>query len=188
MIKKMIFLGAILCSILIMPIANAQQFEKMSFQESVTIIYDQKLSNSIIVSIGLETTDNKEIRFFVIIAEMKEENMATNKNSSNNEEENPETFQALGLSISNLTNDLKNQQNIPEKLKGLFVLDVEQNSDSERKGIRPGDIIVEAEQQVLNSLLDFKNILKKLRDLHRKSVLLLFNRGGNLTFIAVKLD
>jgi len=63
MIKKMIFLGAILCSILIMPIANAQQFEKMSFQESVTIIYDQKLSNSIIVSIGLETTDNKEIRF-----------------------------------------------------------------------------------------------------------------------------
>ena len=132
--------------------------------------------------------DNKEIRFFVIIAEMKEENMATNKNSSNNEEENPETFQALGLSISNLTNDLKNQQNIPEKLKGLFVLDVEQNSDSERKGIRPGDIIVEAEQQVLNSLLDFKNILKKLRDLHRKSVLLLINRGGNLTFIAVILD
>ena len=63
MVKKMIFLGVILCSILIMPIANAQQFEKMSFQESVTIIYDQKLSNSIIVSIGLETTDNKEIRF-----------------------------------------------------------------------------------------------------------------------------
>ena len=63
MIKKMIFLGAILCSILIMPIANAQQFEKMSFQESATIIYDQKLSNSIIVSIGLETIDNKEIKF-----------------------------------------------------------------------------------------------------------------------------
>jgi len=63
MIKKIIFLGAILCSILIMPIANAQQFEKMSFQESATIIYDQKLSNSIIVSIGLETIDNKEIKF-----------------------------------------------------------------------------------------------------------------------------
>jgi len=63
MVKKMIFLGTILCSILIMPIANAQQFEKMSFQESATIIYDQKLSNSIIVSIGLETIDNKEIKF-----------------------------------------------------------------------------------------------------------------------------
>ena len=63
MVKKMIFLGVILCSILIMPIANAQQFEKMAFQESATIIYDQKLSNSIIVSIGLETIDNKEIKF-----------------------------------------------------------------------------------------------------------------------------
>jgi len=61
--KTIFLLGVLLCSILLIPIADAQKFEKVSFQESATVIYDQKISDSIIVSIGLETTDNKEIRF-----------------------------------------------------------------------------------------------------------------------------
>jgi len=46
-----------------MPSVNAQEFEKVTFQENATVIYDQKLSESVIVSIGFETTDNNEIRF-----------------------------------------------------------------------------------------------------------------------------
>ena len=46
-----------------MPFASAQQFEKATFQESASIIYDQKLSGSVIASIGFETTSNDEIRF-----------------------------------------------------------------------------------------------------------------------------
>jgi hypothetical protein len=63
MIKSIILLGAILCSILIIPIADAQQFEKAQFQESATVIYDQRLSNSVLASIGFETTNNNEIKF-----------------------------------------------------------------------------------------------------------------------------
>ena len=47
----------------VIPFVNAQEFEKATFQETFTVIYDQRLSNSIITSIGFETTDNKEIRF-----------------------------------------------------------------------------------------------------------------------------
>ena len=50
-------------SLLIVPFAYAQQFEKATFQESATVIYDQKFSESVITSIGFETTDNNEIRF-----------------------------------------------------------------------------------------------------------------------------
>ena len=63
MIKSVVLLGMIFSSILIIPIADAQKFEKATFQESATVVYDQKMSKSIIVSIGLETTSNKEIRF-----------------------------------------------------------------------------------------------------------------------------
>jgi len=45
------------------PIADAQQFEKATLQETATVIFDQKLSKSVIISIGLETTSNDEIRF-----------------------------------------------------------------------------------------------------------------------------
>ena len=54
--------GIIIVTILIMPFANAQQFERIPFQESATIIYDQKLSETIITSIGFETTSNEDIK------------------------------------------------------------------------------------------------------------------------------
>ena len=63
MIKSVLLLGILFSSILIMPFASAQQFEKATFQESASIIYDQKLSGSVIISIGFETTSNDEIRF-----------------------------------------------------------------------------------------------------------------------------
>ena len=61
--KQTLLFGIMFFSLLIMPFANAQQFEKATFQESATIIYDQKFSESIITSIGFETTNNDEIRF-----------------------------------------------------------------------------------------------------------------------------
>ena len=63
MIKSVLLFGTLFSLILIMPFASAQQFEKATFQESATIIYDQKLSGSVITSIGFETTSNDEIRF-----------------------------------------------------------------------------------------------------------------------------
>ena len=63
MIKSVLLLGILFSSILIMPFASAQQFEKATFQESASIIYDQKLSGSVITSIGFETTSNDEIKF-----------------------------------------------------------------------------------------------------------------------------
>ena len=48
--------------LVITPIASAQLFEKATFQETTTIIYDAKLSNSIITSVGFETINNEEIR------------------------------------------------------------------------------------------------------------------------------
>ena len=63
MVKSTVLLGIIFAGILIMPIANAQQFERATFQETATIIYDQKFSESVIISIGFESTDNNEIRF-----------------------------------------------------------------------------------------------------------------------------
>jgi hypothetical protein len=61
--KQLLLLGIVFSVFLIIPSANAQIFEKATFQETATIIYDQKFSGSIITSIGFETTDNKEIRF-----------------------------------------------------------------------------------------------------------------------------
>ena len=62
MIKTTLLCGIMCFSLLIMPFADAQQFEKATFQETITMIYDQKFSESVILSIGFETTSNDEIR------------------------------------------------------------------------------------------------------------------------------
>ncbi len=61
--EKMILFGIIFGLVLLIPYADAQTFEKATFQEIATILYDQKFSDSVIVSVGLETTDNSELRF-----------------------------------------------------------------------------------------------------------------------------
>ena len=61
--KSILTLGVFISTLFIIPFVSAQEFEKATFQETASIIYDQKLSNSIIASIGFETTDNEEIRF-----------------------------------------------------------------------------------------------------------------------------
>ena len=62
MTKSFFVCGLIFGILIITPIASAQLFEKATFQETATVIYDEKLSNSIITSIGFETTNNEEIR------------------------------------------------------------------------------------------------------------------------------
>ena len=62
--EKSIFLLVMIFGMLVtMPFVNGQTFEKATFQETATILYDQKFSNSVISSVGFETTTNEEIRF-----------------------------------------------------------------------------------------------------------------------------
>ena len=61
--KSILTLGVFIITLFIIPFVSAQEFEKATFQETASIIYDQKLSNSVIASIGFETTNNEEIRF-----------------------------------------------------------------------------------------------------------------------------
>ena len=63
LMKSWIIVAIFFMMIFIMPTTNAQEFEKATFQESATVIYDQKLSESVLVSVGFETISNNEIRF-----------------------------------------------------------------------------------------------------------------------------
>ena len=62
--RKLLLIFSVIFSILLtVPLVDAQSFEKATFQETATILYDQKFANSIIASIGFETTNNEEIKF-----------------------------------------------------------------------------------------------------------------------------
>ena len=126
----------------------------------------------------------------VVIAEMKEEDkeVEESKDSTND----PNTlqsfyFEQLGITLSSITRDIRMRQNIPENVSGLIVNKVEQNTDAEIKGIRPGDIIQEINQISVNDIKAFRKIMNSLKG-SKKGVLLLVNRQGNINFVALKLN
>ncbi len=132
--------------------------------------------------------DKKAVKLKVTIAEMNEDKMADTKVIKEKAEKSKASVKELGLELSTLTDDFKRERNIPTDINGLFVINVAQNSDSERKGIRPGDIIVEVEQVAVNTIEDIRGALKTIKKLKRNNVLLLLNRSGSLSFVAVKLE
>ena len=79
------------------------------------------------------------------------------------------------------------RQNIPENVSGLLVTKVEQNTDAEIKGIRPGDIIQEINQITVNDINAFRKIMNSIKG-SKKGVLLLINRQGNINFVALKIN
>ena len=129
--------------------------------------------------------NEKKITKKVLIAELKEEKIADNKESDKKKVVQEGEIKELGVKILALTEEIRIRQNIPEDIYGLLVVNVEQNSEAERKGIRPGDIIQEINQTPVNKIDDLKKVIKNASS--KKGVLLLINRQGNIIFTALKI-
>ncbi len=97
-------------------------------------------------------------------------------------------FDELGFSLSKLTPALRSRYEIDSSLKGVIVTDIAPTSPLYAKGIIAGDVIIEANQQTVSDPKDVKDIFDKVRKSDRKSVLLLVNSGGSVSFAAIRLD
>ena len=130
-------------------------------------------------------------RLKVVVGEM-EETAEQNLTLENDQDKlnnfgEPIKIAELGLTLSNLTNDLRNKFNIPENLKGVLIVDVENSSDADFKGILPGDIIMEVAQNKVYSVYDVKMRILAEINASRDFTLLLLNRKGELSFIALNI-
>jgi serine protease Do len=132
--------------------------------------------------------NEKKKKLKVSIAEMKEDKkLAVKKEEDKKAIIKEDGIDDLNIRVSQITKDIRLRQNIPDNITGLLITKVEQNSDAERKGIRPGDIIQEVNQTSINTIEKFKSIIKILKG-KKKGVLLLVNRQGNINFVALKLN
>ena len=128
--------------------------------------------------------NEKKVSLNVLIDELKEDQIANKKTENKKKIVEEGEVKELGIKLVNLSDEIRIRQNIPDDIYGLLVLNVEQNSEAERKGIRPGDIIQEINQVPVNKISELKAVVKKSSD--KKGILLLVNRQGNIIFIALK--
>jgi serine protease Do len=84
----------------------------------------------------------------------------------------------IGMSLRALTPETRKTYGIESDVTGVVVTDLDANSDAAQKGLKPGDVIVRADNQPVASQAEFARIVADLQKAGRPSVLLLVNRDG----------
>jgi serine protease Do len=102
-------------------------------------------------------------------------------------EEEPQSMDLMGLTLSPLTSEIREQLELPESAKGLAVLDVDEASEAFEKGLRAGDVITEAGQAQVIALTDLEERIAEAQEAGRKSILLLVRRAGDPRFVALSI-
>jgi serine protease Do len=102
--------------------------------------------------------------------------------------EEPEEVETLGMVLSALTDEIRSELDLPESTTGLVVMAVDDTSEAFEKGLRAGDVITEAGQNAVSSIVDLEDRITEARDEGRKSILLLVRRGGDPRFVALSLS
>ena len=125
----------------------------------------------------------------VVVGELKEEKSARTKKALPEKTTDPKEtkIESLGLALKQISRSMRQKYKIPNNIRGVLVTGVTEGSGASKKGITPGDVIVEVNQEEVNRPGKIAAIVSKAVRKGRQSVLLLINRGGNVRFIAVRL-
>jgi serine protease Do len=95
----------------------------------------------------------------------------------------------MGLKLSVMTDDLRRKYGFDDKVKGVVVEAVDADSPAGKKGIKAGDVIVEAGQEAVSQPGDVAAGIEKVKKSGRKAVLLRVEDGkGDLRFVAVPIS
>jgi len=97
-------------------------------------------------------------------------------------------IKTLGLTLSSITPELKEKYSLADDSKGVVVVEVAKDSPAAAKGVRPGDMIMEAAQEEVKSPGEISSRIDEAKKSGRKSILLLVERQGDLRFVALRLD
>ncbi|MFA7434031.1 MAG: DegQ family serine endoprotease [Gemmobacter sp.] len=100
----------------------------------------------------------------------------------------PATRELLGMTITTLSPDQRDQMGLPSGTEGLLVTEVDEVSEAWSKGMRAGDVITEAGQQKVTQPSDLSDRIEEARDAGRRSILLLIRRGGDPLFVALSVE
>ncbi|MGI9493265.1 MAG: Do family serine endopeptidase [Geminicoccaceae bacterium] len=104
------------------------------------------------------------------------------------DEAEEDTTPKLGLALAMLDDQARQAMDLPDGLDGAMVTRVLPGSPAAEKGVREGDVIVEADHQAVTDPETVVNAVRAVAERGDEAILLLIKRGDQDRFIAVRLD
>ncbi|WGH80330.1 DegQ family serine endoprotease [Jannaschia ovalis] len=108
--------------------------------------------------------------------------------SMDGEGDEPSEQELLGMTVSTLTDELREQLGLDADASGLVVSDIDPDSSAYEKGLRAGDLIEEAGQVRVSTITELTERVEEAREAGQKSFLLLIRRAGDARFVALSLE
>ncbi|WP_029353102.1 Do family serine endopeptidase [Bosea sp. 117] len=99
------------------------------------------------------------------------------------------TSKLLGLELSELSADLRGKFKIKDEVKGVVVTGVDKGSAAADKGLKPGFVVLEVNQEAVATPADIQKRIDTLKQEGRRSVLLMVSdTDGQVQFTAVPIE
>ncbi|MES2255753.1 MAG: DegQ family serine endoprotease [Pseudomonadota bacterium] len=94
----------------------------------------------------------------------------------------------LGLTVTALDENARAKYKLTGEVQGVVVSAVDPASPAADKNIRPGDVIVEAQNQPVKTPADLEARVDADAKAGKKAELMLVNRNGDSTYVGLRLD
>mgnify|MGYP001156785442 FL=1 len=132
--------------------------------------------------------DGERVMLDVVVGRLDEGQPQVTAAPKNSGDPVIEELSRLGLTISSLTAEVRNQFNLDQDIQGVMVVRVDGSGPAAEKGIRPGDLIIEIAQRKVTSPGELLSAIESERAQGKGTVLLLVDRQGDLQFVAVRIS
>ena len=134
--------------------------------------------------------NGKEVTLSVTLGLRDDEKLASSEDVPKTETvpEPQKTFKDLGITLSNLTDEIRSGLGLKDELEGVVVMDVIETSEAYEKGLRSGDLIVEAGQNKITAISEFEEQVTATIEGGRKTMLLLVRRNSDPRFLALTIQ
>lgn len=96
-----------------------------------------------------------------------------------------EPFEVAGMTLQDLSPDLRAERGLPEDVSGVLVADVKPDSPAAERGFAPDDIITRLGDREISSLVDLSVAMQAARDAGLRSVAVLVRRDGEARFLTL---
>jgi serine protease Do len=99
----------------------------------------------------------------------------------------PVAISGLGMKVAPITDEARTKYQIGADQKGVVVTDVTANGAAAGRGIKPGDVVVEVQQETVATPADVQDKVDRYRKMSRKTVLMLVQNSDGLRWVPLPL-
>ena len=131
--------------------------------------------------------DGKEVTLQVKVGELPDDDKVASAAPDKPAPTSDLMISGLGLKLSPITPENRSKFQLSQDQKGVLITDVDKGTAASDRGIKAGDIIMEIQQDEVNSPAEVKSRIDDVRKANRKTVLMLIQSGDGMRWVPLPL-